>query len=222
MEEITRPKSLKEIAAERIRDEIVQGRLQMGEPLSENYLAQTLQVSKTPIREALSLLSMEGLVNIIPQKGTFVFIMNKEEIVQLCELRFALESLAMRYSHERNREDFIERMRGLTDEMGENQEESKIRRYLDLDDEFHNSFFEFCENKYMVDTYQMINARVASLRNYISGNLKATRQSFEDHQLILKTLMEGNVHEAAELLDRHIETWSRKVDLHPAYQRPTF
>ena len=66
MEEITRPKSLKEIAAERIRDEIVQGRLQMGEPLSENYLAQTLQVSKTPIREALSLLSMAGLVNIIP------------------------------------------------------------------------------------------------------------------------------------------------------------
>ena len=85
MEEINRPQSLKEIAAERIRKAIVQGRLKMGESLSENFLAQNLHVSKTPIREALSLLNMEGLVKIVPQKGTFVFSMDKPEIIELCE-----------------------------------------------------------------------------------------------------------------------------------------
>ena len=81
MEHIHRPQTLKEIAADRIREAIVQGRMKLGEPLSENYLAETLQVSKTPIREALSLLNMEGLVNIVPQKGTFVFSMDNQQML---------------------------------------------------------------------------------------------------------------------------------------------
>ena len=131
MEEINRPQSLKEIAAERIREAIVEGRLKMGESLSENFLAQNLQVSKTPIREALSLLNMEGLVNIVPQKGTFVFSMEKPEIIELCELRFALESLALRYSHERNREPFLKDLERLFKLMRKNQKkEIKILKNI--------------------------------------------------------------------------------------------
>ncbi|GIS36642.1 MAG: hypothetical protein Ct9H90mP8_0620 [Pseudomonadota bacterium] len=84
---------MKEIAAERIREAIVEGRLKMGESLPENFLAQNLQVRKPPIREALSFLNMEGLVNMYPKKGTFVFSMEKPEIIELCELVFPLESL---------------------------------------------------------------------------------------------------------------------------------
>ena len=149
MEEINRPQSLKEIAAERIREAIVEGRLKMGESLSENFLAQNLQVSKTPIREALSLLNMEGLVNIVPQKGTFVFSMEKPEIIELCELRFALESLALRYSHERNREPFLKDLERLFKLMRKNQKKENQMKYLDLDDQFHKSFFNHCENRYM-------------------------------------------------------------------------
>ncbi|MEE3122046.1 MAG: GntR family transcriptional regulator, partial [SAR324 cluster bacterium] len=172
MEEINRPQSLKEIAAERIREAIVQGRLKMGESLSENYLAQNLQVSKTPIREALSLLNMEGLVKIIPQKGTFVFSMDKPEIIELCELRYALESMALRYSHERNRDDLLKELESIVKSMRKDMKKEGVMHYLQLDDSFHNSFFNYCENRYMKDTYRMINARVSALRNFVTGSVE--------------------------------------------------
>ncbi|MEL0342912.1 MAG: GntR family transcriptional regulator [Deltaproteobacteria bacterium] len=218
MEEINRPRSLKEIAAERIREAIVEGRLKMGESLSENFLAQNLQVSKTPIREALSLLNMEGLVNIVPQKGTFVFSMEKPEIIELCELRFALESLALRYSHERNREPFLKDLERLFKLMRKNQKKENQMKYLELDDQFHKSFFNHCENRYMKDTYRMINARVAALRNYISGEVETQpQQSHEQHESILEALKKDNIDECMKILENHIINWLKKVDIHPAY-----
>ena len=203
MEEINRPQSLKEIAAERIREAIVEGRLKMGESLSENFLAQNLQVSKTPIREALSLLNMEGLVNIVPQKGTFVF---------------ALESLALRYSHERNREPFLKDLERLFKLMRKNQKKENQMKYLELDDQFHKSFFNHCENRYMKDTYRMINARVAALRNYISGEVETQpQQSHEQHESILEALKKDNIDECMKILENHIINWLKKVDIHPAY-----
>ena len=218
MEEINRPQSLKEIAAERIREAIVQGRLKMGESLSENYLAQNLQVSKTPIREALSLLNMEGLVKIIPQKGTFVFSMDKPEIIELCELRYALESMALRYSHERNRDDFLKELEGTVKLMKKDMKKEGVMHYLQLDDSFHNSFFNYCENRYMKDTYRMINARVSALRNFVTGSVESSMQlSLEHHEKILESLKADKLDEAVQILENHIINWLKKVDIHPAY-----
>ena len=211
MKGITRPQSLKEIAADQIRDAIIKGRLKMGEALSENYLAQTLEVSKTPIREALFLLRIEGLVDIVPQRGTFVFSMGKAEIVQFSELRFGLESLAIRFSFERNRQSLLDQMGRLIDQMKKNLDESQMDRYLEIDNAFHNLFFELCENKYIEETYRLINAKIAALRNCTSGTAKATQKSFSDHQTMQLLLKEGQIQKTIELLDQHIVTWVQKM-----------
>ncbi|MAJ48217.1 MAG: GntR family transcriptional regulator, partial [Deltaproteobacteria bacterium] len=170
------------------------------------------------IREALSLLNMEGLVNIIPQKGTFVFSMEKPEIIELCELRFALESLALRYSHERNREPFLKDLERLFKLMRKNQKKENLMKYLELDDQFHKSFFNHCENRYMKDTYRMINARVAALRNYISGEVESLpQQSHKQHESILEALKKDNIDECMKILENHIINWLKKLDIHPAY-----
>ena len=213
MEQIHRPQTLKEIAADRIREAIVQGRMKLGEPLSENYLAQTLQVSKTPIREALSLLNMEGLVNIVPQKGTFVFSMDKEEIIELCELRYALESLAMKYSLERNKTPFLKELGINVKPMEKTLKKEKQRRYLELDNQFHNAFFRFCENRYMIDMYKMINARIAALKNLMYDYQSQPQKSFEDHFTILELLKKDQIGEAQLLLENHIITWLKKVEI---------
>src|SRR3546814_13734933 len=84
---LQRPKSLTTLAVDEIRGRIVRGELGLGAPLSENALALELGVSKTPIREALLQLKMEGLVSIQPPRGSFVFDMTVEEIRPLGELR---------------------------------------------------------------------------------------------------------------------------------------
>ena len=98
---LERPKSLVQIAADAIRRGIIQRELVMGQPLTEAGLAKTLGISKTPVREGLSLLRSEGLVVAEPHRGYRVFSMTQEELVNFCELRFALESQALRYAVQR-------------------------------------------------------------------------------------------------------------------------
>ena len=92
-----RPKSLVQIAQDAIRRGIIQKELKLGQPLKEASLARPLQISNTPVREALSLLKAEGLVVSVPHKGYRVFTLNQEELVAFCELRFTLEAQALRY-----------------------------------------------------------------------------------------------------------------------------
>ena len=95
---IERPKSLVQIAADAIRRGIILRELVLGQPLTEAGLAKTLGISKTPVREGLSLLRSEGLVVAEQHRGYRVFSMTQEELVDFCELRFALESQALRYA----------------------------------------------------------------------------------------------------------------------------
>src|SRR3546814_11787488 len=82
---LERPKSLTELVKEHVRGRIINGELMLGEALSENVLAAQLGISKTPVREALLQLKLEGLVDIQPQRGSFVFSMEPDEAAELCQ-----------------------------------------------------------------------------------------------------------------------------------------
>ena len=133
VKQITRPKSLFEMAAQYIRQAISKGQLKLGQRISENDLASSLGISKTPVREALAKLKMEGLVHVFPQKGTFVFTLTEKEVVDICELRYTLESTALAFAFDRNRELFIaaekETVNGMRSARIVNDED----RYLELD-----------------------------------------------------------------------------------------
>jgi DNA-binding GntR family transcriptional regulator len=85
MKLLERPKSLTELVTESLREWIVSGKLDLGEHLSEVRVATDLGVSRTPVREAMNRLEMEGLLNVEPQRGTFVFCLAPEEIAMLCD-----------------------------------------------------------------------------------------------------------------------------------------
>ena len=112
---LQRPKSLTSLAADEIRDRNVRGELRLGTPLSENALALELGVSKTPIREALLQLKMEGLVSIQPQRGSFVIDMSADEIRQLGEMRETLEVTALERAIARHREPLVEALSATVD-----------------------------------------------------------------------------------------------------------
>src|SRR6056300_641802 len=117
---IERPKSLVQIAADAIRRGIILRELVMGQPLTEAGLAKTLGISKTPVREGLSLLRSEGLVVAEPHRGYRVFSMTQEELVDFCELRFALESQALRYAMRRQPGKLAKQLQQILTEMEDN------------------------------------------------------------------------------------------------------
>src|SRR5687767_15504799 len=87
--------NLTRVAYEKIRAAIVYGPLDLGEPLSENALAKALGMSKAPIRAAMSELRLKGLVEVVPQSGTYVFSPTRQDIEDLCDFRFLLEGEAL-------------------------------------------------------------------------------------------------------------------------------
>src|SRR5512133_2552962 len=93
--QLERPKSLTDLAHEKIRQLIVSGEFPLGEQLSEASLAAQLGISKTPVREALLRLRADGLIDIQPQRGTFVFSLTPQQVDEICRFREFVEVAAL-------------------------------------------------------------------------------------------------------------------------------
>ena len=208
-----RPKSLVQIAQDAIRRGIIQKELKLGQPLKEAALARPLQISNTPVREALSLLKAEGLVVSVPHKGYRVFTLNQEELVAFCELRFTLEAQALRYGIERNPKELVQKLHGILLKMQKNQDESMREEYLNLDTLFHISFFKACQNDFLLGHYQKINSMIETMRHYISISNEATQKSLENHKAIVNEIDQGRIPKAIELLEDHIVSWSKRSNI---------
>ena len=208
-----RPKSLVQIAQDAIRRGIIQKELKLGQPLKEAALARPLQISNTPVREALSLLKAEGLVVSVPHKGYRVFTLNQEELVAFCELRFTLEAQALRYGIERNPKELVQKLHGILLKMQKNQDESMREEYLNLDTLFHMLFFKACQNDFLLGHYQKINSMIETMRHYISISNEATQKSLENHEAIVNEIDQGRIPKAIELLEDHIVSWSKRSNI---------
>lgn len=208
-----RPKSLVQIAQDAIRRGIIQKELKLGQPLKEAALVRPLQISNTPVREALSLLKAEGLVVSVPHKGYRVFTLNQEELVAFCELRFTLEAQALRYGIERNPKELVQKLHGILLKMQKNQDESMREEYLNLDTLFHISFFKACQNDFLLGHYQKINSMIETMRHYISISNEASQKSLENHEAIVNEIDQGRIPKAIELLEDHIVSWSKRSNI---------
>jgi DNA-binding GntR family transcriptional regulator len=213
---ITRPKSIAGEVADRIRRAIVGGDMKLGQELSERQLAESLGVSKTPVREALAQLRLEGLVRIYPQKGVTVFTLSATEIREICELRQSLESAALRYAMERNPGQLVAAQERTVTAMKAARSGGDLKAYLAADTTFHLNFFESCGNDYLLETYNMHLGKIAALRTHLAQKPQHTQMSFEEHGRMVELLRSGDVAGTLLLLDQHIDrtksTYSNEIE----------
>lgn len=201
---LKRTKSLTEQAADEIRARIVRGDFELGAPLSENALAAQLGVSKTPIREALLQLKMEGLVSIQPQRGTFVFDMTPAQIVELGELRDTLEVAALRLAARRNGRRLVGALAAIGIEMDRAVASEDAVRYRALDADFHQVFFDHCGNGFFASCYQGFAFRVQALRARLSKETSCNERSLAEHHRLIELLAREQIDEACALLSDHV------------------
>jgi DNA-binding GntR family transcriptional regulator len=179
-------------------------------------MAESLGVSKTPVREALAQLRVEGLVQILPQKGAFVFTLSAKDIVYLCELRLTLESAALKLAYQRNREKLIDRLKAILAHMIASRDRQDTRSYLHHDTQFHEVFFATCGNPLMEATYATHVGKIAALRTHLAMKPLHTVRSFEEHAEMIRLLESGAIAEAVTVLEQHIgrtaATYSESVD----------
>lgn len=216
MKQLRRSKSLTEMAVEGLREAIVTGQFGLGEPLSEIQLASLIGTSKTPVREALKQLRIEGLVTVVPQSGTFVFTLSAMEVVKMCELRFILEMAAFKLAYQRNRDEFTKALQTVVDTMTTAQQAGDIPKYLRLDTEFHEQLFNYCDNQYIADAYSLIGGKIAALRTHLSSLPQHTQLSFKEHQEFVDAISQKDLENATTILEKHIgrskETYAENIE----------
>lgn len=201
---LQRPKSLTALAVDEIRARIVRGELGLGAPLSENALALELGVSKTPIREALLQLKMEGLVSIQPQRGSFVFDMSVDEIRQLGELRETLEVTALRRAVARNRTALVADLAAVAEGMAKAVADVDAGSYRVLDAEYHRALFEHSGNRYLADCYAGLAFRIQALRARLCSDPALNAVSLADHRRLRDLIAAGDDQAAEALLVAHM------------------
>jgi DNA-binding GntR family transcriptional regulator len=225
MSPIIRPRSLGETVLTRLRDDIVHGELELGELLSERVLAEKLGVSKTPVRESLVRLEMEGLVRIVPQRGAFVFTMSSDEVAKFSEFRLMLEASALRFAADREPEELAADLADIVERMTRARNRKDLRGYLDADTAFHEAIFAHCQNSYLRNAYALHVGKIAALRTHLASKPLHTEKSYAEHKEIAQLLAEGALQEALAVLDIHVEryrlTYASGVDDIAAADRAT-
>lgn len=201
---IERPKSLTGLVVDELRARIIDGRLRLGEALSENVLAADLGISKTPVREALLQLKLERLVDVLPQRGTYVFRLARDEVVMISELREMLELPAAAVAIERNRAGLLARMTEIYQEMSKAYRAGDNAGYRASDGDLHQAIIDVCDNPYLSNAYNQVGFRIQALRSRLVDDMSLNRASYKDHGEMLKLVRARKVAELQSLLRAHI------------------
>ena len=202
---IDRPRSLTATVTDRLRQAIIDSELPLGSELSEVGLAAKLGVSRTPVREALSLLQLQGMVNILPQKGSYVFFPTEQDIIDVCEYRIVIELRAVSFSMARQRESTLAMLREAFTLMEAARGVPDPVAYSRADTLFHEAFIRNCRNRYLQEGYALAAGPIATLRTHLSVPLAGVQdRSFVEHRQIADAFAQGDIVALESILVRHI------------------
>jgi len=195
-------KPLREMVFESLREAIILGRLRPGERLMEIQLAEEMGVSRTPVREAIRKLELEGFVVMVPRKGAYVAGVSIKDIADVFEVRAALEGLAAGLAAERITEDEMDLLeKAIVKISGE----EDILTVVKADSGFHDLIYKASRNhrltQIITHLQEQINRfRLTSLS--VPGRLKI---AVDEHKLIIEAICDRNVDLAHSLASEHME-----------------
>jgi DNA-binding GntR family transcriptional regulator len=210
-----RPTGLKpERVAAMIREMIIQDELSPGSPIRERALSERLQVSRTPLREALKILSAEGLVDLQPRRGATVASPGDEEVRAMLQLLGALESFAGALACETATEEDMAELWALHYEMLASYSRGDKLGYFHRNQSIHFGIVNAARNAPLIEHHRIVNARVYRVR-YVS-NLRTERweSAIREHEEILRAIEARDAARVRPLLERHVlQAWDQMQSL---------
>ena len=154
---IDEPKLLSEDIADSIKTAIIKGKFKPGEKISEGELAESMGISRTPLREAFRKLENEGFIQIIPRKGAVVTGIDAEEAINLYEIKSTLEGLAARLAANKMKDKDIGKLEKINDELKELIDKNDLESFYRVHTRFHEGFVKLCGNKRLIQMISNLN-----------------------------------------------------------------
>ena len=203
-------KPLRDVVFETLRDAIITQVLKPGERLMEIQLADEMGVSRTPVREAIRKLELEGLVIMVPRKGAYVAGVSMKDIHEVYEVRAALEMLAVSLAAERITDeelDALERqvLRESEAEASEDTDEQTLDNIVYIDTTFHDIIYQAANNQRLVQFLNILQEQLQRFRAASLSRPGRSKTALEEHKQIIEALSERNGELAAKLAKEHID-----------------
>lgn len=198
-------KPLREIVFESLREAIINGHLKPGERLMEIQLADEMGVSRTPVREAIRKLELEGFVVMIPRKGAYVAGISLKDIADVFEIRAALESLAAALAAERITEDELEALERSLVKVAECTEANDLDSLIAVDTDFHDILYKASRNERLVQIVSNLREQIQRFRMTSLSHPGRMKDALEEHRKLVEALSERDVELARTLAREHIE-----------------
>ncbi len=195
---------LRDVVFQTLRNAILRGDLEPGERLMEIRLAGKLGVSRTPIREAIRMLELEGLVVMVPRRGAQVASMSEENLRDVMEVRESLEELAVELACIRMTEEDLEKLRAAEEDFRAALEEGNSIRIADSDEHYHEVIYRATGNHRLLQILYNLRLHMYRYRLEYIRDQRSRELLCREHEQILDGLSRRDPEEALKAVRAHI------------------
>jgi DNA-binding GntR family transcriptional regulator len=171
--------------------------------LDERELTEALGVSRTPVREAMSLLEQEGFLRTVPRRGIYIQRKTKKEIVDMIHMWAALESMAARLATQRASDVDIASLRRMFDDFRDATPAEHIDEYSEANIAFHHAIVELSQSQILMDTMKNLFVHVRAIRRVTISQSDRASRSIVDHMRIIEALEQRDTERVESLVRQH-------------------
>ncbi|MEW8955264.1 GntR family transcriptional regulator [Clostridium sp.] len=201
---------IRQIVLENLRVSILSGKLKAGDRLIETAVAEAMGVSRTPVREALRQLELEGLADNMPRKGTIVRGMPKEEALDIYDLRAIMEGLATKLCCINISRKEISELRDIIEDMEKALINKDTDRFISIHSRWNEVIINASRNKYLIKSIQQIYEYLLMLRTVSLYSDESKTVALKEHKEILEAIEVGDEELSEALARRHVENAKKR------------
>ncbi len=195
-----------------LRKAILSGKLKPGEKITEVEIADKLNVSRTPVREAIRMLELEELIAIIPQRGVFVAgIKSIKEINDIFQVRSELEGLAASQATKHISEEQLKKIEDNIEQIKKCIADKDLERCIEIDIAFHQIIYEASDNKWLQKLLDTLFEQITRFRGRSLGREGRMAKALHEHKELAEALSERDAKKAKKLSKQHIESARQSV-----------
>ncbi|MBC7604120.1 MAG: GntR family transcriptional regulator [Ramlibacter sp.] len=197
--------SLHEHVAQRLRQMLVENTIAPGAKLNERELAEVLQVSRTPLREAIKMLAAEGLVELLPNRGAIAVSLTEADVLNTFEVMAGLESMSGALAADRITDAELDEIKAMHFEMMAAYTRKDLSNYYRLNAGIHNAINAAAKNPVLTITYNQVNARLQALRFRSNQDGEKWKHAMKEHETMIEALSARDAKAMRDVLLTHLQ-----------------
>lgn len=198
-----------------LKDQILKREIKPGEKIAVDTVADGLGISRTPVVLALDRLANDGLVKILPRRGTFVSELNTRDVLELFEIRELIETYAAAHIIRNELSgEFLKSVAvpvEVTTRAVVNDDYSDYDSFITGDRDLHNALVSFTDNQHLIRIYEGLSVHMQVTRFHYMASVESAREAVSEHEVILRGFKEENLAEVDRTLRLHINNVKNRL-----------